>query len=109
LERQSTDRVSWFRFASDVWSRPATGHLGPAQPNPHEEARSLLIGALVALLALGGSAAFVRMMAPAPSNPDLSTQLPTAQQRFVVSYTSSVTPPPINQLHRPPNEAVPAI
>ena len=34
----------------------------------------LLIGALVALLALGGSAAFARMLAPAPSNLDLSTR-----------------------------------
>jgi hypothetical protein len=58
-----------------------------------------LIGAIVALLALGGSVAFARMMAPAPSNLDLSTQLPTAHQHFIVSYTSSVTPPPINQLH----------
>jgi hypothetical protein len=58
-----------------------------------------VIGAIVALLALGGSAAFARMMAPAPSNLDLSTQLPTAQQHFIVSYTPSVTPPPINQLH----------
>jgi hypothetical protein len=35
----------------------------------------LVIGAIVALLALGGSVAFARMMTPAPSNLDLSTQL----------------------------------
>jgi hypothetical protein len=47
----------------------------------------------------GGSVAFARMMAPPPPNLDLSTQLPTAEQHFLVSYTPSVTPPPINQLH----------
>jgi hypothetical protein len=71
----------------------------------HNPLRSLgrrglvLIAFLVGLVALGGSVAFARMMAPAPSDLDLSTQLPTAQQHFIVSYTPSVTPPPINQLH----------
>jgi hypothetical protein len=58
----------------------------------------LIVGLVVALVVVGGSVAFARMMAP-PSNLDLSTQLPTAQHHFVVSYTPSVTPPPINQLH----------
>ena len=59
----------------------------------------ILVGFAVAVLALGGSVAFARMMAPAPSDLDLSTQLPTTQQHFIVTYTPSVTPPPINQLH----------
>src|SRR5919202_2304326 len=58
----------------------------------------LIVGLVVALVVVGGSVAFARMTAP-PSNLDLSTQLPTAQHHFVVSYTPSVTPPPINQLH----------
>jgi YtkA-like len=56
-------------------------------------------GLLLALLVAGRSVAFARMMAPPPSNLDLSTQLPTMEQHFVVSYTPSVNPPPINQLH----------
>jgi YtkA-like len=59
----------------------------------------LLMGAIVLLALGGGSVAFARMMAPAPSNLNLATQLPTAQQHFIVSYTPSVSPPPINQLH----------
>jgi YtkA-like len=58
----------------------------------------LVVGFFVALVAVGGSVAFARIMAP-PSNLDLSTQLPTAHKQFIVSYTPSVTPPPINQLH----------
>jgi YtkA-like len=58
----------------------------------------LLIGFVVALVALGGSAAFARMMAP-PSNLDLSTERTSAQQHFDVAYTPSTNPPPINQLH----------
>ena len=58
----------------------------------------LIVGLVVALVVVGGSVAFARMMAP-PSNLDLSTQLPTAQGRFIVSYRPSITPPPINQLH----------
>ena len=59
----------------------------------------LLIGLTIAVLVLGGSVAFARMMTPPPTDLDLSTQLPTAQQHFVVGYTPSVSPPPINQLH----------
>ena len=61
--------------------------------------RGGLILILVALLTLGGSVAFARMMAPPPSDLDLSTELQTAQRHFLVSYAPSVTPPPLNQLH----------
>jgi hypothetical protein len=59
----------------------------------------ILIGVLIALLAVGGSVAVARMMAPVPADLDLATELPTAHQHFIVSYASSVRPPPINQLH----------
>ena len=57
----------------------------------------LLIGLVVAVVALGGLA-LVAWMRP-PADLDLATQLPTAQQRFVVSYAPSASPPPVNQLH----------
>jgi hypothetical protein len=67
--------------------------------HPISKRALLAAGFIVALLVAGGSVAFARMMAPPPSNLDLSTQLPTARNQYVVSYTPSVSPPPINQLH----------
>jgi hypothetical protein len=59
----------------------------------------ILIGLVVALLALGGSVAFARMMAPPPQDLDLSTERASAHEHYIVSYASSITPSPINQLH----------
>jgi hypothetical protein len=56
------------------------------------------MGALAALLAVAGSVAFVRFMAP-PNDLDHSTERLTANQIFRVGYTPSIAPPPINQLH----------
>jgi len=59
----------------------------------------LVLGGLVAVLALGAALAFARFMAPPPSNLDYSTELPSANQIFRVAYAPSISPPPINQLH----------
>jgi hypothetical protein len=58
----------------------------------------LIVGLIAVIVALGGAVAFTRLSAP-PSNLDLSTEHPTAQQHFRAAYVPSVTPPPINQLH----------
>jgi hypothetical protein len=58
----------------------------------------LLIGLLLAALVAAGAFATVAWMRP-PADLDLSTQAFTAQHRFQVAYTPSVTPPPVNQLH----------
>jgi hypothetical protein len=57
-----------------------------------------VVGLVTVIVALGGAVAFARMSA-LPSNLDLSTEQPTAQQHFRAAYVPSVSPPPINQLH----------
>jgi hypothetical protein len=54
----------------------------------------LLLGSLLVL----GLAVYLRFLAT-PADLDLRTTRATAQQRFVVAYTPSINPPPINQLH----------
>jgi hypothetical protein len=63
--------------------------------------RAVLIIALAfsLVLATGGIVVAARMLTPPPADLDLSTELPTAEHHFVVSYTPAITPPPINQLH----------
>ena len=60
--------------------------------------RSRFLIAIHLVLIAIGALALVAWMRP-PSNLDFSTQLPTVQQHFVVSYAPSINPPPINQLH----------
>ena len=80
---------------------PAQPAYDPSKPTAvvvagnHNTESSDLLGPYETLATSGQFNVYVA----APSNLDLSTQRPTAEQHFVVSYTPSVTPPPINQLH----------